>query len=145
MANDRAGLTDVFDTGIVIMWTSASPRPAAIGPKPVGTPLRLVVPSTISTKTAVMTISMIATDSRSKPPGECVAVAVRCEAVVLGGLEVPVGATQDQRQDAGADDATDELRRRSTGIDLTGSSFLAMTMPMVTAGLMWHPEMRPIR
>ena len=71
VASERAGLTDVFDTGIEIRCTKVRPRPAAIGPNPVGTPLVVVVPSTISTNTAVMTISMIATDSRSKPPGEC--------------------------------------------------------------------------
>ena len=38
VASDRAGFTDVFDTGIEIMWTSAKPSPAAIGPKPFGTP-----------------------------------------------------------------------------------------------------------
>ena len=72
VASDRAGLTDVFDTGIAIRCTSVRPNPAAIGPNQVGTPLMLVVPSTISTKTAVTTISMIATDTRSNPPGECV-------------------------------------------------------------------------
>ena len=70
VANERAGLTDVFDTGIEMRCTSVRPRPAAIGPKPVGTPLVVVVPSTISTKIAVTMISVIATDSRPKPPGE---------------------------------------------------------------------------
>ena len=70
VAIERAGLTEVFDTGIETMWTSASPKPAAIGPKPFGTPDSSVVPSTISTKTAVTTISMIATDIRSNPAGE---------------------------------------------------------------------------
>ena len=31
------------------------------------------------------------------------------------------------------------------GADLAASSFLATIMPMVTAGLMWQPEIRPIR
>src|SRR6056297_3590838 len=70
VASERAGLTDVFDTGIEIMCTSARPKPAAMGPKPFGTPLSSVVPSTIRTKIAVTTISMIATDSSAKPPGE---------------------------------------------------------------------------
>ena len=71
VAIERAGLTEVLDTGIETMWTSVKPTPAAIGPKPLGTPDSSVVPRTMSTKTAVMTISMIATDRRSKPPGEC--------------------------------------------------------------------------
>ena len=70
VASERAGLTEVFDTGIDMRCTSVRPRPVAIGPKPVGTPLVLVVPNTMSTKIAVTTISVIATDSRPKPPGE---------------------------------------------------------------------------
>ena len=64
----------------------------------------------MSTKIAVTMISVIATDVRSNPAGRVRPVAVRREAVVLGRLEVPVGAAEDQRQDAGADDPTDELR-----------------------------------
>ena len=31
------------------------------------------------------------------------------------------------------------------GAALAASSFLVITMPMVTAGLMWQPEIRPMR
>lgn len=34
---DRAGLTDVFVTGIEIRWINVSVRPMAIGAKPAGT------------------------------------------------------------------------------------------------------------
>ncbi len=31
------------------------------------------------------------------------------------------------------------------GAALAGSSFFVATMPIVTAGLMWQPEIRPMR
>jgi len=53
-AVDRAGLTEVFVTGIEIKWISVKANPIAIGAKPAGTPLP-VAPKIMIKKNAVIT------------------------------------------------------------------------------------------
>src|ERR1700759_3343827 len=68
-ARERAGFTDVFDTGIEIRWTSHRATPAARPPKPAGN-LGWVVLITANTKMAVIRTSKMATEPRPKPAGE---------------------------------------------------------------------------
>ena len=68
-AAERAGLTEVFVTGIEIRWISVSARPIAIGAKPAGAEDDVEPKMTIKKK-AVSTISTSSADVRLYPPGE---------------------------------------------------------------------------
>jgi hypothetical protein len=54
----RAGFTDVFVTGMLIRCISVSPKPIAIGAKPLGA-RRSVAPKMMARNMKVMTISVI--------------------------------------------------------------------------------------
>jgi PAS domain S-box-containing protein len=70
LPEDRAGLTEVLVTGMLIRWISVNARPIAIGAKPAGAFLS-VAPWITSRKPAVSTISITMADIIEKPPGEC--------------------------------------------------------------------------
>ena len=66
---ERAGFTDVFDTGMLIRWISVRARPMATGAAR-AFDARLVTPRMTTRNMAVSTASATNTDIASYPPGE---------------------------------------------------------------------------
>src|SRR5690606_12402732 len=66
---ERAGLTEVFVTGIETRWMSVRVRPIASGAKPAAAFL-VVVARMMKMKKPVMTISIATAAGNAYPPGE---------------------------------------------------------------------------
>ena len=65
----RAGFTEVFVTGMLMRWIRVSPRPMAMGAKPLGA-RPSVAPRMMSRNIMVITISATRAAPREYPPGE---------------------------------------------------------------------------